>query len=154
MLDEIDSSRPFGVWGASIHKLTLNSKAIEYYQVNDLPKDTFGFLQDENGKSTGILTEQAMFAIANKILGVLTPEQIIQGTQSVLAQGRRKGVTSCIDMGVGIGMPLEAELQLLNALDSIPNPNPNGKCNVLINCWGNDDCWWFNGIDFGMETFF
>ena len=122
MLDAIDNTKPFAVWGASIHKLTLNSKAIEAYNVNTIPKNTFGFLQDEHGKSTGILIEQAMFKVAGEsILAKATPESIMEGLHSVLDQGRRKGVTTCVDMGIGVGMPIDAELQLLKAIDKVPN---------------------------------
>ncbi|HIF9199266.1 TPA: amidohydrolase [Photobacterium damselae] len=122
MLDEIDNSRPFAVWGASIHKLTMNSKAIEEFKVNELPDDIFGFLRGDDGKSTGVLIEQAMFKIAAEhILTKAAPADIMKGLESVLAQGRNKGVTSCVDMGVGITMPLEAELQLLRASENVPN---------------------------------
>ncbi|EEX92879.1 hypothetical protein VIOR3934_07403 [Vibrio orientalis CIP 102891 = ATCC 33934] len=122
MLDELDDTRPVAMWGASIHKLICNTKAIEAFKINDLPKDIFGFIQDENGRSTGVLTEQAMFRVAAEhILSKLSPASIIKGLYSVLDQGRRKGVTACVDMGVGISMPLEAELQLLAAADQTPN---------------------------------
>jgi len=122
MLDEIDSSRPFAMWGASIHKLILNTKAIEAFKINELPENIFGFLKDEHGKSTGILTEQAMFKVAAEhILAGISPEEIFSGLYSVMNQGRKKGVTTCVDMGVGISMPLQTELGLLNAMDSIPN---------------------------------
>ncbi|HIF9091678.1 TPA: amidohydrolase [Photobacterium damselae] len=120
MLDDIDNSRPFAVWGASIHKLTMNTKAIEAFKVNELPKDIFGFIQDENGQSTGVLIEQAMFkTVAEHVLSKVTPQGIMQGLHSVLSQGRDKGVTACVDMGVGISMPLDAELQLLRASENV-----------------------------------
>ncbi|MEF1221194.1 metal-dependent hydrolase, partial [Photobacterium damselae] len=43
----------------------------------------------------------------------------MQGLHSVLSQGRDKGVIACVDMGVGISMPLDAELQLLRASENV-----------------------------------
>ncbi len=121
ILDEIDSTRPFAMWGASIHKLILNSKAVEDFKVKDIPDSVWGVIKDVEGHPTGVLIEQAMFKTAvEHIVSKVTPQDMLHSLQSVLEQGRSKGVTTCVDMGIGISMPYEMELKLLEAADAIP----------------------------------
>ncbi|BAJ01657.1 amidohydrolase [Shewanella violacea] len=121
MLDAICPSQPLCIWGGSIHKVTMNSACVEKFKVNELDDKMFGKLVDDKDQSTGILIEQAMMYICKTQMFpiIATQESLFKGLNDVLTMGRRKGVTTAMDMGIGF-TGLETELAILNAADSIP----------------------------------
>ncbi|MGF1697824.1 amidohydrolase family protein [Vibrio lamellibrachiae] len=120
-LDSICPDTPLVIWGASCHKMNLNSAAIKAFNVQDIPADTFGMYVDENGQATGVVAEQAMMILATQHLlpKKVTPQGIFKSLSDILMMGRTKGVTTAMDLGLGL-TGVDRELAMLQAADGIP----------------------------------
>ncbi len=98
-LDQYFPDRPVFLVNAEGHGAWVNSKALEIARITKQTPDPFGgeIARDENGETTGILSESATGLVAKYALA-LTPEQekgLIQSFQQTAAE---YGITSINDV--------------------------------------------------------
>ena len=109
-LDAITSDRPLFIWHYSTHDFYLNSKALDYAQVDASMHEQFeGVDLDENGELTGRIYEDALpFLFRNISQDVFNPLAIGRGANDYFSIMRRAGVTTTADLAYGaFGRPVE-----------------------------------------------
>lgn len=103
-LDGISTSRPILIWHYSGHDFYLNSKALEWANIeSSLAQEFEGISLDQNGDLTGRIYEDASHYLFKKLaFQILTPSNInkgFNGFEKMLAQA---GVTSVAELGYGL----------------------------------------------------
>lgn len=103
-LDSVSISRPILIWHYSGHDFYLNTKALQWADVEPSLAQKFeGIALDQNGELTGRIYEDASHYLFNKLaLQILTPSNIgkgFNGFEKMLAQA---GVTSVAELGYGL----------------------------------------------------
>ena len=102
-LDAITSDRPLFVWHYSTHDFYLNSKALDYAEVDaSMHKQFEGVDLDEQGELTGRIYEDALpYLFRNISEDVFNPLAIGRGAKNYFAIMRRAGVTATADLAYG-----------------------------------------------------
>jgi predicted amidohydrolase YtcJ len=103
-LDSVSTSRPILIWHYSGHDFYLNSKALEWADIEPSLAHKFeGIALDKNGELTGRIYEDATLYLFKEIgFQILTPSNIgrgFSGFEKMLAQA---GVTSVAELGYGL----------------------------------------------------
>lgn len=98
-LNEMFGDRPVMLWHRSFHELILNDGALAYVQI--VESDIAG--NPEVDWERGHFWENgAMLLVARLSPLLLGPERYATGMRNFVSMMRQSGVTSCMDMGMGI----------------------------------------------------
>ena len=112
-LDELFPDTPVILWHRSFHELIANTAAIEMLQVSEEESKKHPVDIDWD---KGLFTEfgaKTVF-VPRLMARILTPERYQQGMQYFVEMLQRGGVTSAMDMGIGIFGDPTGEIALIN----------------------------------------
>ena len=103
-LDDISTSRPILIWHYSGHDFYLNSKALEWADIEPSLAQKFeGVALDQNQELTGRIYEDATHYLFNKIgYHILTPSNIAKGFSGFETMLAQAGVTTVAELGYGL----------------------------------------------------
>ena len=112
-LDAWFGARPVFIWQRSFHEAIFNTAALDYFGITET--DAEAAHGDANWEE-GHFWENGLFTVFNKLGYLIEPQNYMRGTQNFLEMAHQGGVTTAIDMGLGISSDPDIELQLLSAV--------------------------------------
>ncbi len=113
-LDALFKDQPIVLWHRSFHELVLNSAAIKLLNIQEA--DIKPYAHDIDWQK-GLFSEYGAKAVLVPRLMpfILTPESYMQGMKDFARMAHIGGVTSIMDMGVGVFGDAEGEIKLIKA---------------------------------------
>ncbi|HLI78228.1 MAG TPA: amidohydrolase family protein, partial [Acidobacteriaceae bacterium] len=112
-LDAAEPHRPVVLWHTSLHAVLCNSRALQRAGIGPDTANPPGseIVRDTSGRATGVLTENAMGLIADKIPQP-NQEQQVQAIVEAMRVMASQGITSASDAATGEGPEIEPTLEL------------------------------------------
>ncbi len=112
-LDAWFGERPVFIWQRSFHEVIFNTAALTYFGITQAQAEA---AHGEANWDEGHFWENGLFAIFRNMGYLIEPQNYIRGTQNFLEMAHQGGVTTAVDMGLGVSSDPEIELQLLSGV--------------------------------------
>ena len=110
-LDTWFPDRAVFIWQRSFHEVIFNTKALEAFGITQADVEQ---AHGEADWESGHFWENGLFAIIPKLGHLFEPQNYLRGTANFLEMVHRGGVTTAVDMGLGISGDPNTELAMLN----------------------------------------
>ena len=112
-LDTWFGDRPVFIWQRSFHEVIFNTAALSYFGITQAHADA---THGEANWDEGHFWENGLFAVFRNLGYLIEPQNYMRGTQNFLEMAHQGGVTTAVDMGLGISSDPDIELQLLSGV--------------------------------------
>ena len=106
------------IWQRSFHEVIFNTKALEAFGIT---QDDAERAHGEADWASGHFWENGLFTIIPKLSYLFEPNNYLAGTANFLEMGHRGGVTTAVDMGLGISGDPNIELAMLDKVMNSSN---------------------------------
>lgn len=116
-LDQLFPDKPVMLWHRSFHELIANSAAIK--QLGITREETEG--NHEIDWDKGHFWEIGAKLLLQKMTFVFAPERYGKGMENLVSMIHQGGITTVMDMGIGIFGNAEGEIELVNATMNKPD---------------------------------
>lgn len=112
-LDAWFGDRPVFIWQRSFHEVIFNTAALHYFGITQADAKA---AHGEANWSEGHFWENGLFAVFRNLGYLIEPQNYMRGTLNFLEMAHQGGVTTAVDMGLGISSDPDTELKLLEGL--------------------------------------
>ncbi len=116
-LDQLFPDKPVMLWHRSFHELIVNSAAIKLLGVTQ--EETDG--NHEIDWDKGHFWEIGAKLLLQKMTFVFAPERYGKGMENLVAMIHQGGITTVMDMGIGVFGNAEGEIELVNVAMNKPD---------------------------------
>ena len=112
-LDAWFGDRPVFIWQRSFHEVIFNTAALDHFGITQADAEA---AHGEANWDEGHFWENGLFAVFRNLGYLIEPHNYMRGTQNFLDMAHQGGVTTAVDMGLGISSDPDIELQLLSGM--------------------------------------
>jgi len=124
-LNELFPDKPVILWHRSFHELICNDEALKWF---DLTEEEVKRMPETNWEKGHFWENGAQPLVVKLSPCLFDPKRYGKGVETFFAMAHQGGITSCLDMGIGIFGDAVGEINLIRQIaDSV-----NAPCRVVL----------------------